>query len=55
MWLFVGTYYTQLKHHVYRNVAQVLQDLPTVASTDYMKMYAEQIRAYVPSKHYHVS
>lgn len=35
-------------------VAQVLQDLPTVASTDYMKMYAEQIRAYVPSKHYHV-
>ncbi|HDV7284934.1 TPA: pyruvate dehydrogenase (acetyl-transferring), homodimeric type [Mannheimia haemolytica] len=35
-------------------VAQVLKDLPTVASTDYMKMYAEQIRAYVPSKHYHV-
>lgn len=35
-------------------VAQVLQDLPTVASTDYMKLYAEQIRAYVPSKHYHV-
>ncbi len=52
MWL-VGTYYTQLKHHV-PYVAQVLQDLPTVASTDYMKMYAEQIRAYVPSKHYHV-
>ncbi|AHG77505.1 pyruvate dehydrogenase (acetyl-transferring), homodimeric type [Mannheimia varigena] len=35
-------------------VAQVLKDLPTVASTDYMKLYAEQIRAYVPSKHYHV-
>ncbi|MGY4674502.1 pyruvate dehydrogenase (acetyl-transferring), homodimeric type [Ursidibacter arcticus] len=35
-------------------VAQVLADLPTVASTDYMKLYAEQIRAYVPSKHYHV-
>ncbi|HHW7567333.1 TPA: pyruvate dehydrogenase (acetyl-transferring), homodimeric type [Mannheimia haemolytica] len=35
-------------------VAQVLKDLPTVASTDYMKMYAEQIRAYVPSKYYHV-
>ena len=25
-------------------VAQVLADLPTVASTDYMKLYAEQIR-----------
>lgn len=35
-------------------VSQVLADLPTVASTDYMKLYAEQIRAYVPSKHYHV-
>lgn len=35
-------------------VAQVLADLPTVAATDYMKLYAEQIRAYVPSKHYHV-
>lgn len=35
-------------------VAQVLADLPTVASTDYMKLYAEQIRAYVPTKHYHV-
>ncbi|MFA9488533.1 MULTISPECIES: pyruvate dehydrogenase (acetyl-transferring), homodimeric type [unclassified Mannheimia] len=35
-------------------VAQVLDDVPTVAATDYMKLYAEQIRAYVPSKHYHV-
>ncbi|MGQ0285900.1 pyruvate dehydrogenase (acetyl-transferring), homodimeric type [Pasteurellaceae bacterium 22721_9_1] len=35
-------------------VAQVLADLPTVASTDYMKLYADQIRAFVPSKHYHV-
>ncbi|MDO4430397.1 MAG: pyruvate dehydrogenase (acetyl-transferring), homodimeric type [Lonepinella koalarum] len=35
-------------------VGQVLADLPTVASTDYMKLYAEQIRAFVPSKHYHV-
>ncbi|MEG9481221.1 pyruvate dehydrogenase (acetyl-transferring), homodimeric type [Mannheimia bovis] len=35
-------------------VAQVLADVPTVAATDYMKLYAEQIRAYVPSKHYHV-
>ena len=35
-------------------VAQVLADLPTVASTDYVKAYADQIRAFVPSKHYHV-
>lgn len=35
-------------------VAQVLADLPTVASTDYVKQYADQIRAIVPSKHYHV-
>ncbi len=35
-------------------VAQVLADLPTVASTDYVKSYAEQIRAFVPTKHYHV-
>ncbi|MCY6397490.1 pyruvate dehydrogenase (acetyl-transferring), homodimeric type [Actinobacillus pleuropneumoniae] len=35
-------------------VAKVLADLPTVASTDYVKQYADQIRAFVPSKHYHV-
>ena len=35
-------------------VAQVLADLPTVASTDYVKAYADQIRAFVPSRHYHV-
>ncbi|SUU43998.1 pyruvate dehydrogenase subunit E1 [Actinobacillus ureae] len=35
-------------------VAQVLADLPTVASTDYVKQYADQIRAFVPSKHFHV-
>ncbi|WP_150538448.1 pyruvate dehydrogenase (acetyl-transferring), homodimeric type [Actinobacillus vicugnae] len=35
-------------------VAQVLADLPTVASTDYVKQYADQIRAFVPTKHYHV-
>ncbi|WGE68388.1 pyruvate dehydrogenase (acetyl-transferring), homodimeric type [Actinobacillus equuli subsp. haemolyticus] len=35
-------------------VAQVLVDLPTVASTDYVKQYADQIRAFVPSKHFHV-
>ncbi|MBN6070992.1 pyruvate dehydrogenase (acetyl-transferring), homodimeric type [Aggregatibacter actinomycetemcomitans] len=35
-------------------VAQVMNDKPAVAATDYMKLFAEQIRAYVPSKHYHV-
>ena len=35
-------------------VAQVMNDKPAVAATDYMKLFAEQIRAYVPAKHYHV-
>lgn len=35
-------------------VAQVMNDKPAVAATDYMKLFAEQIRAYVPVKHYHV-
>ncbi len=35
-------------------VAQVMNGKPAVAATDYMKLFAEQIRAYVPAKHYHV-
>jgi len=35
-------------------VAQVMNDKPAVAATDYMKLFAEQIRAYVPAKYYHV-
>ena len=35
-------------------VAQVMNDKPAVAATDYMKLFAEQIRTYVPAKHYHV-
>ena len=35
-------------------VTQVMNDKPAVAATDYMKLFAEQIRAYVPAKHYHV-
>ncbi|PJG85034.1 pyruvate dehydrogenase (acetyl-transferring), homodimeric type [Conservatibacter flavescens] len=34
--------------------SQVLNDKPTVAATDYMKLYAEQIRAFLPTQHYHV-
>lgn len=33
-------------------VAQVLNDAPVVAATDYMKLYAEQIRAYLPTNDY---
>ena len=35
-------------------VTQVMNDKPAVAATDYMKLFAEQIRAYVPAKYYHV-
>ncbi|MFI4847407.1 MAG: pyruvate dehydrogenase (acetyl-transferring), homodimeric type [Candidatus Makana argininalis] len=32
----------------------ILNNSPIVASTDYMKIYAEQIRKFVPSKEFHV-
>ncbi|AEO08563.1 pyruvate dehydrogenase subunit E1 [Buchnera aphidicola str. Ak (Acyrthosiphon kondoi)] len=35
-------------------VKQVMNTSPTVAATDYMKLFAEQIRHYIPSKEYHV-
>lgn len=35
-------------------VAQVLNDAPAIAATDYMKLFAEQIRAYVPAQSYRV-
>lgn len=35
-------------------VTQVLNDAPIVASTDYMKLFAEQIRAFVPTQEYFV-
>ncbi|WP_298443188.1 pyruvate dehydrogenase (acetyl-transferring), homodimeric type [uncultured Ferrimonas sp.] len=35
-------------------VAQVLNDLPTIAATDYMKNYAEQVRAFLPTSSYRV-
>ncbi len=35
-------------------VATVLSDMPTIAATDYMKNYAEQIRAFLPSTSYKV-
>ncbi|QCI23754.1 pyruvate dehydrogenase (acetyl-transferring), homodimeric type [Buchnera aphidicola (Macrosiphoniella sanborni)] len=35
-------------------VKTVMNTYPTVAATDYMKLYAEQIRHYIPSKEYHV-
>lgn len=35
-------------------VTSVLGDAPTIAATDYMKNYAEQIRAFVPAQSYKV-
>ncbi len=35
-------------------VAQVMNDAPAVASTDYMKLFAEQIRTFVPASDYRV-
>jgi len=32
-------------------ISQVLGDAPTIAATDYMKQYAEQVRAYVPGSY----
>ena len=33
-------------------IAQVMNDAPAVASTDYMKLFAEQVRTYVPADDY---
>ncbi|ABM04629.1 2-oxo-acid dehydrogenase E1 subunit, homodimeric type [Psychromonas ingrahamii 37] len=35
-------------------ITQILGDEPTIAATDYMKNYAEQVRAFVPSDSYKV-
>lgn len=35
-------------------VTQILHKTPTIVSTDYMKLLAEQIRAYVPTENYKV-
>lgn len=35
-------------------LAEVLSDVPTIASTDYIKNHAEQIRAYLPGSSYKV-
>ncbi|SPY32789.1 pyruvate dehydrogenase E1 component [Pasteurella canis] len=35
-------------------IAQVMNDAPAVAATDYMKLFAEQVRAYVPATSYRV-
>ncbi|MFB6422181.1 MAG: pyruvate dehydrogenase (acetyl-transferring), homodimeric type [Candidatus Malihini olakiniferum] len=35
-------------------IAQVMSDAPAVASTDYMKLFAEQIRTYIPASDYRV-
>ncbi|QCI15895.1 pyruvate dehydrogenase (acetyl-transferring), homodimeric type [Buchnera aphidicola] len=35
-------------------IKQVMNNSPAVAATDYMKLFAEQIRRYIPSKEYYV-
>lgn len=35
-------------------IAQVMNDAPAVAATDYMKLFAEQVRTYVPASDYRV-
>ncbi|WP_158367964.1 pyruvate dehydrogenase (acetyl-transferring), homodimeric type [Candidatus Williamhamiltonella defendens] len=35
-------------------VAQILHQAPVIASTDYMKLFAEQIRPFIPTRHFRV-
>ena len=35
-------------------ITQVMNDAPAVASTDWMKLFAEQVRGYVPADQYRV-
>ena len=35
-------------------IAQVMNVAPAVAATDYMKLFAEQVRAFIPAQSYHV-
>ncbi|ARC54714.1 pyruvate dehydrogenase [Candidatus Riesia sp. GBBU] len=35
-------------------ITKIIKKIPTVAVTDYMKLFAEQIRSYIPTRHYHV-
>lgn len=43
---------TEAPHESY--IAQVMNDAPAVAATDYMKLFAEQVRTYVPASDYRV-
>lgn len=35
-------------------ITQVMNDAPAIAATDYMKLFAEQVRTYIPSSDYRV-
>ncbi|CAL4320709.1 pyruvate dehydrogenase (acetyl-transferring), homodimeric type [Buchnera aphidicola] len=35
-------------------ISQIMNSSPAIASTDYMKLFAEQVRAYIPTKYYFV-
>ncbi|MGL6001282.1 MAG: pyruvate dehydrogenase (acetyl-transferring), homodimeric type [Plesiomonas sp.] len=36
------------------HITSVMNDAPTIAATDYMKLFAEQVRAFVPAANYRV-
>ncbi|TNH09977.1 pyruvate dehydrogenase (acetyl-transferring), homodimeric type, partial [Testudinibacter sp. TR-2022] len=35
-------------------IAQVMNDAPAIAATDYMKLFAEQVRPFIPAQSYRV-
>ncbi|PPI88658.1 pyruvate dehydrogenase (acetyl-transferring), homodimeric type [Candidatus Pantoea edessiphila] len=35
-------------------ISQIMKNIPTIASTDYMKLFAEQVRNYIPTSNYRV-
>ncbi|VAX76435.1 pyruvate dehydrogenase (acetyl-transferring), homodimeric type [Buchnera aphidicola] len=43
-----------LKNKKIPYISEVMNNAPAVAATDYMKVFADQIRAYVPSKKFYV-
>lgn len=43
-----------LKNKKIPYVTSILKNYPTIVATDYIKIFSEQIRAYIPSKFFHV-
>ena len=47
---YVGICYTPTETPRVPYIAQVMNDAPAVAATDYMKLFAEQVRAFIPAQ-----